>query len=107
MFDALKNRKTTKIPVYDKSAFSGQGDRADASTWEEVNKPGEAPIEVVVFEGWCVGFRPLDDETLEAKWADAKKAAEGEEYQGQLARHRLEDLVFVNEALKGYNELTE
>ncbi|EON66118.1 hypothetical protein W97_05361 [Coniosporium apollinis CBS 100218] len=107
LFDALKNRKTTKIPVYDKSAFSGQGDRADASTWEEANKPGEAPIEVVVFEGWCVGFRPLDDETLEAKWADAKKAAEGEGYQGQLARHRLEDLVFVNEALKGYNELTD
>ncbi|TKY48126.1 D-glycerate 3-kinase [Spatholobus suberectus] len=44
-----------KLPRYDKSAFNGRGDRADPSTWPEV----EGPLEVVLFEGWMLGFRPL------------------------------------------------
>ncbi|QCE08928.1 D-glycerate 3-kinase, chloroplastic [Vigna unguiculata] len=51
-----------KLPRYDKSAFSGRGDRADPSTWPEV----EGPLKVVLFEGWMLGFRPLPVEAVKA-----------------------------------------
>ena len=40
---------------YDKSAFSGRGDRADPSTWPVV----AGPLQLVFFEGWMSGFRPV------------------------------------------------
>ncbi|XP_047157866.1 D-glycerate 3-kinase, chloroplastic [Vigna umbellata] len=49
-----------KLPRYDKSAFSGRGDRADPSTWPEV----EGPLKVVLFEGWMLGFKPLPVEAV-------------------------------------------
>ncbi|KAJ1688279.1 hypothetical protein LUZ63_019669 [Rhynchospora breviuscula] len=51
-----------KLPRYDKSAFGGRGDRADPSTWPEV----EGPVEVVLFEGWMLGFKPLPNEVVKA-----------------------------------------
>ncbi|XP_037413788.1 D-glycerate 3-kinase, chloroplastic-like [Triticum dicoccoides] len=51
-----------KLPRYDKSAFGGRGDRADPSTWPEV----EGPTEVVLFEGWMLGFKPLPNEVVTA-----------------------------------------
>ncbi|KAI4329289.1 hypothetical protein L6164_021572 [Bauhinia variegata] len=51
-----------KLPRYDKSAFSGRGDRADPSTWPEV----DGPVTVVLFEGWMLGFKPLPEEVVKA-----------------------------------------
>ncbi|KAM1412680.1 hypothetical protein EV2_025806 [Malus domestica] len=51
-----------KLPRYDKSAYSGKGDRADPSTWPEV----EGPLTVVLFEGWMLGFKPLPLEVVKA-----------------------------------------
>ncbi|KAG8077557.1 hypothetical protein GUJ93_ZPchr0007g3818 [Zizania palustris] len=51
-----------KLPRYDKSAFGGRGDRAGPSVWPEV----EGPLEVVLFEGWMLGFKPLPDEVVKA-----------------------------------------
>ncbi|KAL1648458.1 hypothetical protein SLS58_002213 [Diplodia intermedia] len=108
VFASLLHKQPTKIPVYDKSRFAGAGDRAPEDAWEEVNAPGRPPIEVVVFEGWCVGFRPLPDETLEARWADARRLVDaGESYDGQLARHELAHLRFVNNKLREYDALTD
>lgn len=45
-------------PRYDKSAFAGRGDRADPSTWPVVS----GPLELVFFEGWMLGFKPVGDE---------------------------------------------
>ncbi|KAI3438644.1 hypothetical protein D9Q98_001066 [Chlorella vulgaris] len=45
------------IPRYDKSAHSGMGDRADPSSWPRV----EGPLQVVLFEGWMLGFAPVGD----------------------------------------------
>ncbi|KAF4372433.1 hypothetical protein CsatB_012853 [Cannabis sativa] len=63
---ALKklNKEGTKmkLPRYDKSAYSGKGDRADPSTWPEI----EGPLSVVLFEGWMLGFKPLPVETVKA-----------------------------------------
>ncbi|KAI3670480.1 hypothetical protein L1987_87815 [Smallanthus sonchifolius] len=51
-----------KLPRYDKSAYSGRGDRADPSVWPEV----EGPLTVVLFEGWMLGFKPVPSEVVKA-----------------------------------------
>ncbi|KAK9130862.1 hypothetical protein Sjap_011349 [Stephania japonica] len=51
-----------KLPRYDKSAYGGRGDRADPSTWPEI----EGPLTVVLFEGWMLGFKPVPMEVVEA-----------------------------------------
>lgn len=107
VFSSLRDRKETRIPTYDKSAHNGQGDRASEEEWRTVNKNGEAPIEVVIFEGWCVGFRALDATDLQRKLEQAMAEKEKGGYQGRLGFHRLENLEFVNEALKKYDLLTK
>ncbi|XP_048603436.1 D-glycerate 3-kinase, chloroplastic isoform X2 [Brassica napus] len=57
-----KDGMKMKVPRYDKSAYSGRGDRADATTWPEV----EGPLKVVLFEGWMLGFKPLPAEAVKA-----------------------------------------
>lgn len=51
-----------KLPRYDKSAYNGRGDRADPSTWPEV----EGPLSVVLFEGWMLGFKPVPSHVVKA-----------------------------------------
>ncbi|KAK7509273.1 putative Uridine/cytidine kinase [Phyllosticta citriasiana] len=105
---ALRDRRpNVPIPVYDKSAFNGAGDRAPKAQWEVVNE-GEERVDFVLFEGWCVGFRALEDDDLKKKWIEAKNKAErdGEAYKGRLGRMRLEHVKFVNDKLKEYDELT-
>ncbi|XP_056167390.1 D-glycerate 3-kinase, chloroplastic isoform X2 [Syzygium oleosum] len=51
-----------KLPRYDKSAYNGKGDRADPSTWPEV----EGPLTAVLFEGWMLGFKPLPADVVKA-----------------------------------------
>jgi len=68
-----------RVPRYDKSQFGGRGDRAAEEGWPQV----EGPLDVVLFEGWMAGFRPLSDEAVAA--VDA-------------------NLVPVNAALREYEE---
>ncbi|KAL7180132.1 hypothetical protein ACSBR1_043365 [Camellia fascicularis] len=51
-----------KLPRYDKSAYNGRGNRADPSTWPEV----EGPLSAILFEGWMLGFKPLPVEVVKA-----------------------------------------
>lgn len=46
-----------KLPRYDKSQFGGQGDRAQESTWPEI----QTPVDLVLLEGWMLGFKTLSD----------------------------------------------
>ena len=80
------------LPVYDKSAFSGAGDRTEVGE----NVPGH--VDVVLFEGWCVGFRAIAADQLEAIHMCGT---------GVVGKHPLESLVAMNTALEGYNEITE
>jgi D-glycerate 3-kinase len=110
--NSLSEGKPTKIPRYDKSAFNGRGDREPESEWEAINSSGPAStVDIVILEGWCVGFRSLPPEEVKKQWQAAvelRKAAEqGKgEYNGRLGWNRLEDVLFVNEQLKKYDELT-
>lgn len=108
VFDSLRNNQPTAIPQYDKSAFSGQGDRVPEAQWHVVNNEGDEKIKAVIFEGWCVGFRPLDDDVLKAKWEDAvrQKEDKASHYDGRLGHVKLEDVRAINDALKEYDGLT-
>jgi D-glycerate 3-kinase len=55
VMEALKNRKATKIPKYDKSAQNGEGDREPEEKWEVV--PEE--IDIFIVEGAQAGLRPI------------------------------------------------
>lgn len=109
VFDSLRANLPTAIPQYDKSAFAGQGDRVPESQWEVVNTEGQQKVKAVIFEGWCVGFRPLDDETLKKKWEDAVRQKEDPtiHYEGRLGYVKLEDVKAINDALREYDVLTK
>jgi D-glycerate 3-kinase len=102
LFTALLNGSPTAIPSYDKSLFSGSGDRVPSSQWKSVNQPSQPKIQVVIFEGWCVGFRALPTSAVEAKFAAAAS-----DPNSTLPKHKLEHLLFVNEKLKGYDVMTD
>ena len=95
-FSSLKEQRPTKIPQYNKAA----------SEWEEVNN-GSTKIKIVLFEGWCTGFRPLEPAVLKQKWEKAVQSKTAGEYVGRLGHNRLEDVMVINDALKKYDELTE
>lgn len=95
---AVVEGKPTKLPVYDKSAFSGKGDRVDPSQWESIHGPGQKKVEVVILEGWCVGFRPLDQVALQNRLKEPSRT---------LQRHKPEHLSTINDSLRKYNRVTD
>ncbi|EFE44217.1 hypothetical protein TRV_00993 [Trichophyton verrucosum HKI 0517] len=106
VFDSLRRNEPTKIPSYDKSAFNGQGDRAPEDTWEIVNdtQNGQPLIKVVIFEGWCVGFRSRPESEIQAEWENAVRRREQDDtYNGQLGHVKLEDVMTINDSLKKYD----
>jgi D-glycerate 3-kinase len=54
------NDQPVPIPAYDKSLHSGKGDRVDMSKW----KAPVGPFDIILFEGWMVGFKPVMDANL-------------------------------------------
>lgn len=98
LFSALERGEEVKIPIYDKSAYNGQGDRVPSSSWETRNGPGQPKVQVIIFEGWCVGFRALSSSAVQARQQAPSTT---------LQKHRLEDLEFVNEKLRGYDVMTD
>ncbi|HYN09886.1 MAG TPA: hypothetical protein VES67_21055 [Vicinamibacterales bacterium] len=50
-----------RVPVYDKSAHGGRGDRAPESKWREVT----GPVDLVFVEGWMLGFSPVAESPLD------------------------------------------
>jgi D-glycerate 3-kinase len=64
LYDSLSTINDTReirLPVYDKSAHNGLGDRAGFST---LVIPSDRVLQLVIFEGWMVGFVPLDPAQL-------------------------------------------
>lgn len=61
--DALAQARTgdtVAVPRFDKMAKGGEGDRLPETEWPLV----EGPVDVVIFEGWCVGARPEPEQQL-------------------------------------------
>jgi len=94
VFDDLARPGRVRLPRFDKAS----DDRAPVSTWPEV----EAPVDVVIFEGWCVGARPQPTEALirpmnaleaaedaDGRWRAAVNGALGGAYQTLFGRINL------------------
>lgn len=77
--------------------------------WEIVNGEGQGKVRVVIFEGWCVGFRARGEDGVRRAWEEARRRKEEEkdEYEGRLGCVSFEDVRAVDEALKAYDAFTE
>lgn len=108
VFANLKENKPTKIPQFNKAAYNGHGDRVNEAEWLEVNTDATNPIHIVLFEGWCVGFRPLSEDDVSAKHRTASTAVHNScsRYQGRLGHNLLKNVLTINNALKDYDEIT-
>lgn len=92
------------IPSFDKSEFNGEGGRASRESWRRVLTGAE--VDVVVFEGWCIGFQPLADNVIQQRWTEALQVQMTSKYLTQtLQDHRIEDLLQVNNSLRQYCEM--
>lgn len=109
----LKAGRATNLPMFEKSAFGGRGDRSQ----EEVRVEGK--VDLVLFEGWMVGFRGLEKEELKSRYEEGKFAEPvpspstttsksdfkwGYEKPFYL-EHELSSLEKVNEYLGNYNKI--
>lgn len=60
-----------RVPVYDKSAHGGRGDRLPESRW----RVARGPFDLVLVDGWMLGFAPIATEALpDARMAPANEA---------------------------------
>ena len=79
---ASPSTSAVKVPRFDKA----EDDRHPEAAWPAV----DAPLDIVLLEGWCLGARAVDDEALEAP-INALERAEDED--GRWRR-------YVNSSLK-------
>ncbi|KAK9458439.1 D-glycerate 3-kinase [Dipodascopsis uninucleata] len=88
---AKKAGEVFRIPRYDKSAFNGEGDRLPVSQWTEA----VGPIDILIVEGWCLGFQPLED---------METALQILRFKLPSISITMEDLEFMNSELKKMND---
>lgn len=98
VLQALKARSgSVELPSFDKSLFDGEGDRSASSIIVY------APVDVVILEGWCVGFFPISQDELDKRWDGVwnKESAK----LGLPGVVKKNDLERVNEGLNGYVDM--
>lgn len=92
--DKLANGEACKVPVYDKSAYGGEGDRLPEALWQDVLRR----CDVVIFEGWFLGFRAIDEALFPSAYLTQPV---GEVVQRSTMHH----LATVNAKLREYEPL--
>ncbi|KJA27791.1 hypothetical protein HYPSUDRAFT_34939 [Hypholoma sublateritium FD-334 SS-4] len=99
-----KASDSIELPRFDKSLHSGAGDRLPIDgTGVIVRQP--PTIDVVIFEGWCVGFRSISREDLLSRWNGVWKRERVRLSVQEEETGRLADIEAVNERLKDYERL--
>lgn len=59
-----------------------------------------------MFEGWCIGFQPLEDDVIKDIWNKTLQTQTMSKYPTQtLKDHAIEDLLEVNNNLRQYCEM--
>jgi D-glycerate 3-kinase len=92
------NRSPTghlRIPRFDKSLFDGEGDRLPESEWTPIH----GPLDVVLLEGWCVGFYPQSRQYIERR---INQVPLGLEQTFDVSAYTLEHVLDVNQHLAEY-----
>ncbi|KOS14001.1 hypothetical protein Malapachy_3862 [Malassezia pachydermatis] len=87
--DFRDNASTIRIPVYDKSAHEGLGDRLPS--WHVI----EGAVDIVLFEGWCLGFHSVPMSVLQRTMEVAKDVTPAPAY----AAYTLQDVSLINQEL--------
>jgi len=82
---------TVSIPIFDKSLHSGEGDRIEQTT--VVNRP----LDVIIMEGWCIGFYPVPPEIIEQRYASIGGP-------GSSFIYHKEDVHELNRLLRPYTD---
>lgn len=86
-----------ELPSFDKSLFDGEGDRRAAGTFVR------APVDVVVLEGWCVGFYPISLDEIDRRWKLPVLGLGHDFFETRGIRK--EDVIDINTRLKDYVSL--
>ncbi|KAF8549050.1 P-loop containing nucleoside triphosphate hydrolase protein [Imleria badia] len=92
---AVNDGGDVALPVFDKSLFDGVGDRAVET------RVVREPVDVVVLEGWCVGFYPVSRAEVGARWGRGVPGLDEFDMEGFVA---LEEVLEVNAMLGVYVE---
>ncbi|KAI0000908.1 hypothetical protein BJV77DRAFT_938750, partial [Russula vinacea] len=86
-----------RIPRFDKSLFDGEGDRLPESEWTEVKRP----LDIVLLEGWCVGFYPQSRQYIEERFVDVPSVLDGTL---DTSAYSLEHVLDMNRRVAEYTE---
>ena len=88
---------TIELPIYDKSCFSGKGDRSKSIT------PVTGPIDVVIFEGWATGFHSIPSSELQQRYQQAQQDPVGY----AKARYSYDKPFFLEHELSHLEQINE
>ncbi|NEO25780.1 MAG: glycerate kinase [Kamptonema sp. SIO4C4] len=100
LLDKLRQATRTKpvvIPRFDKSAWQGAGDKAEPEIID--------PVDIIMFEGWFVGVRPVPDDNVFEHAPDPIRTEEDRQFARDMNErlmdyvplwHRLDRLVVLN-----------
>lgn len=89
------SRYPISIPIYDKSAYNGKGDRSNDS--QIIKKP----VDIIIFEGWFNGYRPIsNNEILITKWNSIRK-----KYSPKFNLIDNDSIIEINENLEKYQKI--
>lgn len=94
VFERLIKGLPVKIPLYDKSAYSGEGDRFPEDMWTNVSQRAD----VVLFEGWFNGYLYQDPDVIRLRWL----GADGDSV---LPKHKLFQVEEMNRRLLEYGRI--
>jgi D-glycerate 3-kinase len=81
------------IPKFDKSLHGGEGDRV-----QEGNSV-KGPVDVIILEGWCVGFYPSSREEIDRRFERPVQGLAKDFFRSR--GFRKEDILDINERLRG------
>jgi D-glycerate 3-kinase len=94
--DQARASDPVMIPLFDKSLHGGEGDRVPEEEWTAVR----APLDVIVFEGWFVGFSPCSSEELRERYDAPLRGLEDTFDLGTFCR--ASDIAEINSRLAEY-----
>ena len=94
LLEKLKQINATKeslrLPFFEKSLYDGEGDRVE-----------EPPLDIILFEGWFVGFCPIEEQEINRRYdepvQDLKDILD-------IKSFRKEDIIEINNLMWNYVE---
>ncbi|KAF9268634.1 P-loop containing nucleoside triphosphate hydrolase protein [Marasmius fiardii PR-910] len=91
-----------ELPRFDKSMFDGEGDRLPMDGTGVVVCP---PIDLVIVEGWCMGFCPISDREVDQRWDNVWQVEKGLLGMDDSIIGTKENVKQINDVLHRYVDL--